>query len=391
VASTPDRLEDLPTGARSWQGTVARWQRANALGEGDSFRTSFTVPLPTDGARLEQVFTAYAFNEDRIKSETATRSYTIDPQDITARPRRAYVITIGLDGYADADLQLNYAVADAELLARQLARVPGYETRELSLLARRRETSPGVTREDVLAVLQLLAGTGERAALLAALADHGIDATLIEAATPDDLVIITYSGHGWTDSIGNFFLVPTDGRTSGERGDLDRLVSAADISHALRTNQAGEIALVLDACFSSAVVSRDSFKPGPLGDAGLGQLAYDKGLLILAASQADNYAVEDASLAHGLLTYALAGPGEGLALPGPADSDGDGRIRLGEWLAYAEHRLPLLSADRRISRFDARRGAPTALARATTQEDYIQRPTLFDFNPAPVRVPVRAD
>ena len=50
---------------------------------------------------------------------------------------------------------------------------------------------------------------------------------------------------------------------------------------------AADIALIIDACHSGATVDSGSFKPGPLGDAGLGQLAYDKGIRILAATQAD--------------------------------------------------------------------------------------------------------
>lgn len=391
VAMSPSGIEEIPSGARSWQDTVTRWQRSNRLGEGSTYRASFRVPLPSSRTEQYQYFSAYAFNEDRIKSETATYEFLADRNPRLDGLPRAYVINIGIDGYAASDLQLNYAVSDAELLGRQLARIPGYETRQLSLVARRGASGRGVTRRMILQALQLVTSGQDRGANLAALEAAGIDASMLEAATPDDLVIVTYSGHGWTDSIGNFFLVPSNGRTGGEGADLALLVSSADLSHALRTNQAGEIALITDACFSSAIVQSGSFKPGPLGDAGLGQLAYDKGLLILAASQADNYAVELPSLHHGLLTYALAGPGEGLDLPGRADTDGDGTIRLEEWLAYAEMRLPSLSADLQIGRFNATRGRVEAVSATAALEGYIQRPTFFDFNPSPSRVSLRPD
>ena len=88
--------------------------------------------------------------------------------------------------------------------------------------------------------------------------------------------------------------------------------------------QAADIALVIDACHSAASVADGRFKPGPMGDSGLGQLAYDKGIRILAATQADDVALEDARLGQGLLTYALAVDGLGA---GEADLDGDGDIR----------------------------------------------------------------
>ncbi len=65
-------------------------------------------------------------------------------------------------------------------------------------------------------------------------------------------------------------------------------------------------------------------------DSGLGQLAFDKGIRILAATQADDVALEDARLGQGLLTYALAVDG---FAAGAADLDGDGSIRIDEWLA----------------------------------------------------------
>ena len=53
---------------------------------------------------------------------------------------------------------------------------------------------------------------------------------------------------------------------------------------------------MLDSCFSAKRVESNGFKPGPMGSRGLGQLAYDKRMRILAASQSDETAGEYASL-----------------------------------------------------------------------------------------------
>jgi hypothetical protein len=42
--------------------------------------------------------------------------------------------------------------------------------------------------------------------------------------------------------------------------------------------------MILDSCYSAAAPG-SNFKPGPLGDRTFGQLAYDKGMTILTASQ----------------------------------------------------------------------------------------------------------
>jgi hypothetical protein len=84
-------------------------------------------------------------------------------------------------------------------------------------------------------------------------------------------------------------------------------------------------------------VEQPGFKPGPMGSKGLGQLAYDKGMRVLAASQADDVALESAQVKQGLLTYALVRDGleKGRAAQG-------GRLTLGQLLKYAEGRVPTL-------------------------------------------------
>jgi len=46
--------------------------------------------------------------------------------------------------------------------------------------------------------------------------------------------------------------------------------------------------MVADACHSAAV---EGFKSGPMGNPGLGQLSYEKGMPILLASQVENSAL----------------------------------------------------------------------------------------------------
>ena len=151
--------------------------------------------------------------------------------------------------------------------------------------------------------------------------------------------------------------------------------------------KAAEIAFIIDACHSGAAVNTPDFKPGPMGDASLGQLAFDKGLRILAATQADDVALENAALKQGFLTAAL---GEGLSdTGGPADLNNDGRIVLDEWLRYAVARLPSLHEDlARGGGAMAARGVRLVM-RTPTAQPKIQEPSLFDFNSAPSPVVLR--
>jgi hypothetical protein len=85
-----------------------------------------------------------------------------------------------------------------------------------------------------------------------------------------------------------------------------------------------------------------------MGSRGMGQLAYDKGMRILAATQPDTTAAEvddlnqNRKIQHGLLTYALVEDG---LIAARADTDGDKVIRLSEWLQYAVQDVPKLCED----------------------------------------------
>ena len=330
------------------------WRRANDAGPVRRF--TYTIPLPTGEENERPEFTAYAFNEDRIKGATTRAVYRPSPP-LAPRHKRAFIIAIGIDDYDVRRFRLNYAVADARLLAERLGKIQGYETRQLVLAGerlgdgRRRR----IDKATIISVLALLDGSRDRASLLASLRRAGIDASPIEPATPDDLVIVSFSGHGWADPLGNFYLVPTGGAWAESDPDTATLVSSADLVRAFSPVRAADMALIIDACHSSASVANGRFKPGPMGDSGLGQLAFDKGLSILAATQADDVARENARLGQGLLTYALAA--EGLATQGlRADLDGDGAIRLTEWLGYAVQRLPVLSEETALAAGPAARG-----------------------------------
>jgi uncharacterized caspase-like protein len=241
-----------------------------------------------------------------------------------------------------------------------------------------------VDRATLARVLSLLAGNADREATLAALRADGIDASMLQPATPDDAVIVSFSGHGWANPQGDFYLIPGDGRwpEGSETPDLSTVFATADLVAPFQVMHANEITLVIDACHSAASVADGRFKPGPMGDSGLGQLAFDKGIRILAATQADDVALEDARLGQGLLTYALAVDGLGA---GQADLDGDRSIRTDEWLAYAVQRLPGLANDARVGRINAAGEGSRAITfsdlPAEAPARRVQQPALFDFNP----------
>jgi hypothetical protein len=228
-----------------------------------------------------------------------------------------------------------------------------------------------------------LDGVDARKTLTAA----GHDVSALDQATPDDIVIISFSGHGYADATGRFALLASDASWPDRKQPPDSVVSADDLAGWLRYVNAGEMTFIIDACHAGASVETPDFKPGPMGDASLGQLAYDKSMRILAATQANDVALENGRLQKGLLTHTLE---QALTPDGnawPADGDGDGIVRLNEWLAYAVKQLPAVSRDAMSGGGKLKaRGMSVVFTSAPTASRRVQEPSLFDYdsNESPV-------
>jgi hypothetical protein len=370
-------------------------------------------------ADLKQVeFSAYAFNVDRVKSETARQTYVLQ-RSLTTVKGRAYVITVGVNAYENAALDLNYAANDAQrlqsVLSEKLKATGEYEEvvpimllsdHEITNDGQRRITAKQATKENVKFVLDLLAGRPIDPARLADIAN----ADKLRQAQPEDLIILSFASHGYADEEGRFYFVTYDTGAGAGRAItpdvLQKSISSDELSRWLRDVDAGELVMIVDACQSAAAVEGKGFKPGPMGSRGLGQLAYDKGMRILAATQADNVALEHGLIRQGLLSYALVRDGIEL---GRADfKPQDKMITLGEWLEYARDRVPQVFAEVRSGQVrgdgpDAPKvillpqknaqpnqagatrlflqGKPiSAAGKLTLAEEQIQRPALFDYS-----------
>jgi len=114
-----------------------------------------------------------------------------------------------------------------------------------------------------------------------------------------------------------------------------------------------------------------------LGSPGLGQLAYDKGMRVLAGSQADDVAVESARIQQGLLTYALVK--DGLEQRRAAREE---VVTLGGLLTYAVKRVPRLYREVLSGEVKDAAGAAArnvgAVSPKAGQPSAEQRPDLFD-------------
>lgn len=326
------------------------------------------VQLPAAG---NAEFSAYAFNSEGVKGDTARLSYRGALTKLVLP--RAWLLSIGVDRHAQTGWDLRYAVADSLAMS--------------DALARNLRASGNFADVHVMQLAAPANGAGNNAPRGAS--KHEIAATLGAWAqatgaaqgarpSPDDLVIVSFAGHGVRSRSGEFYLVPSDIGAAPDTSDSPEFartaISSLELSKWLRAIDAREFLFILDACHSAASVQSADFKPGPMGSRGLGQLAYDKGMRILAASQVEGVAIESPSLLHGMLTYALVTEGldGGLADWRPRD----GQIQADEWLAFAADRVPQLLQEMLAGQ---RRGVEVH-GQPRSQRPLAQRPVLFNFD-----------
>ncbi|MBV9872120.1 MAG: DEAD/DEAH box helicase [Frankiaceae bacterium] len=203
---------------------------------------------------------------------------------------------IGINAYKAPVTRLSCAVPDAIALASLFADTHQGQIREL--------VDDAATKLDIL---RSLAG--------------------LESADPDDVVIITYSGHGTEDHE----LVPFDVDPTDLAGSC---ISLDSIAEALDRIPSKHLIVVLDCCFSGGFGGSRVFAPAQSRSAiedrsSLDGLAQGSGRIVITASGAGEPAFETAEFGHGLLSYFMI-----KGLQGTGDLGADDRIPLNDLFSY---------------------------------------------------------
>jgi WD40 repeat protein len=365
------------------------WRASHRVKLDSSAKATITfrhVRLPRRPQVRNVEFTAYAFNSDRVKSMTSLPYHY--PLPLTQRDpvrRRAYLITMGVNANQAPNLDLDLAVSSAETvrpLLRAKLSVDYQDVIEIQLYSELDDTGrPKLThasKADFKAVLDLLAGRTTEPRLR----DEVDPAHQLEAAGPDDAVVVYVASHGYSDVQGAFYLIPYDtnwknwGITepilSGcqtDQSQSDNCKRAEDLlAHSISSSElaswwadidAGELVMILDSCHSAAAYGK-TFRPGPLGDPGFGQLAYDKGMQILSASQPAS-TEQGQWITGGKGMTLLADTLQTVAEANPQRS-------LEQWLQDVEDQLPNV----------------TRMLYPSLREEDVQLPLLLDFAKATI-------
>lgn len=238
---------------------------------------TFTVKLPHNGAK-NYSFSAFAFNVDQVKSSTTPSWIYQMEKPLETKKGRAYVIAFGVNQYEDPSWNLKHAIADAREYETTL--IPRLKERELfsevvpiRLVAPSDQGELPATKETLRDVLLALSGNAPANPQVAKI----LSKNAIRKIEPEDFVLLSFSCHGATnEKTGAFYLFPSNIGEKQDQGLTPELekkgISSAELTDWVKDIDASDMVLVIDACHSGAAEGKE-FKPGPMGSAGLGQLA----------------------------------------------------------------------------------------------------------------------
>lgn len=238
-----------------------------------------------------------------------------------------YLVSVGINEYAQGAMNLKYAANDAKAIT--------------DLFARR-----GSTLYRKIHPKQLLNKDATRSDILTALKD------ISDKVQAEDTLVVYLSGHG--AMVGQrYYFIPHEfrGQADSFEDDIRSQGLAADVlGDEISKATASKRLLIFDTCASGGALELS--RQG--GDAfafrgAIENLGQGRGVFTVAASSAGAEAQEIEELGHGVLTYALlaglrAAPADGpLADLTIQPSRPDGRVDVLEWFSYASGHVPRLT------------------------------------------------
>jgi uncharacterized caspase-like protein len=243
---------------------------------------------------------------------------------VAAEPGERWAVLIGVNEYAELD-NLQFCTKDAQALAEQLTEVGFPEENVFLVTDGSRDVKNLPTKSNIEARIR----------------------NVLAVAEPDDLVLVSFSGHGMHLD-GKTYLCPTGARVDSPAGTM---IDLSTIYGNLDRSKAARKLLWVDACRNDPrpAGSRSATSHAKSVEGLVESLRVPpKGTLTLASCAADQISWEEDQFGHGVFMHFLM---EGLA--GKADQEergnGDDKISLLELYNYANiktKRFVLMSRDR---------------------------------------------
>lgn len=289
----------------------------------------------------DNALSAYCFSASGVRSQEV--EVRIFGAEKLKTERYAYLLIVGINEYSSKGTKLLYAVPDAKLarekLVDSLVSMGQYAAVRPALLL-----DEDATAANILKGLRILAGKE------AAVTDGPLAA--LKKSAPSDTVFVYFAGHGGGFAK-DYRLIAVDGTVGKEI--TQGTVSATQIRDTLEPMQADRAVIIIDACESGQTLDQVDARAGPLAGRSLAQLAYDKAIFVISASQSREAAIELQRLGHGVFSWILFERGFEAA----ADENRDGFTTIREWLTFAQSETPK-EVDKGLADLDKNRQTPRA-------------------------------
>ena len=271
-------------------------------------------------------------NHLRITAASGDGSWEAEPAEIVLTyeeplgKSELHVLAVGASRYADANLNLNFAARDAQVVAELFRRRGGdlYANVHITEVVDKQATRKGITQ----ALKKVTAAT-----------------------SPQDTLVVFLAGHG--TMVGQrYYFVPHEMRRQEDLFEDDirkQGLPADEISDYLGSAKALKRLLILDTCASGgalgpALKSRSGFA---LRGA-IERLSRTQGIFTIAAAAATEEAQESKDLGHGVLSYALlaglkaveGGPLDGMYIH---PNNPERVVDVMDWFSFAAGHVPRLT------------------------------------------------
>ena len=310
----------LPANAASIRLTVLVGDRGLGIGALDVFVNDrnagrrdvteagkpMTLDVPLDPGSNRIQLRVYD-KQGSVFSETP--AVTLTPREAPAEKGRGrlFVLAIGVDKYANKDLTLRYAVADARTFAAGIEQGAAslYRSVEVTLLLDQQATRAGI-----LAAFERLS----------------------RDIQPSDTFLFYVASHGVLDeSTDRFLLIPQDTTDVSSWQALARqAIDEPTLIAALSRIEARDALLFLDTCHSGKVTADN-----------LANMGHETGRYLLAASSSVQEALDSYDNRNGVFAYALRE-----AFSGRAGQDSEGNIGVLALGEYVSHRVGELAREK---------------------------------------------
>ena len=267
----------------------------------------------------ENRFRAVALNTQRTESQPDEiiikyKAAKPAPGSTTVGGIQCWLVVVGINQYKNPKYNLNYATADAKAFKESV------EQHAKTIFSK---INP-VFIQDAQA---------NRGGIVAALEQ------VKNNASPKDVLIFYYAGHGVMNDKKEFYLVPQDVTQlyGADEALAQKGLSASQLQQFSKEIKAQKQLFILDACQSAGALETVAMR-GVAEEKAIAQLARSTGTHWLTASGSEQFAAEFDQLGHGAFTYTLLE-----ALSGKADAGGDGKITVKEIDAYLQENVPVLT------------------------------------------------